>query len=121
MPHIVLLVEDEGALRKLARSILESAGYEVLDAANGREGLALCREHPGPIDLLLSDVVMPELGGRELAERALTIRPGLKVVFMSGYHDDSALSETIQKGAPFLHKPFTPRDLARTVSEALAA
>ena len=74
--EVILLVEDEETVRKLATKILETSGYVVLEARNGREGLALCEAHQGPIDLLLSDVVMPELGGRELAEGALKLRPG---------------------------------------------
>jgi two-component system cell cycle sensor histidine kinase/response regulator CckA len=120
MPHIVLVVEDEDSLRKMVRMILESAGFTVLDASNGREGLDVCKAHPGPIDLLLSDVVMPELGGRDLAERAMRLRPGLKVVFMSGYHEDDFLMDTIRRGATFLRKPFSSMDLTRTVSASLA-
>ena len=112
-------MEDEDAVRKLARTILETSGYAVLDARNGREGLALCEAHEGPIDLLVSDVVMPELGGRELAEGALKLRPGLKVMFMSGHTQDVVLKEGVQKGAAFLQKPFTPTGLAQKVRETL--
>jgi len=84
--EVVLVVEDEDAVRKLARSILEASGYMVLDARNGREGLALCEIHPGSIDLLVTDVVMPELGGRELAHAALKLRPRMRVMFMSATH-----------------------------------
>jgi hypothetical protein len=80
----ILLVEDEDAVRELVRRILTAGGYAVLEARNGREGLKLCETHAGKIDLLVTDVVMPELGGRELAEAALKLRPGLKVVFVSG-------------------------------------
>jgi DNA-binding NtrC family response regulator len=120
MPHIVLVVEDEEALRRLVRLILESAGYLVLDASNGREGLDLCKAHSGPIDVLLSDVVMPELGGRDLAERALQIRPELKVILMSGYHDDDLVKEAVRKGAAFLKKPFSSGDLTQTVCATLS-
>jgi two-component system cell cycle sensor histidine kinase/response regulator CckA len=117
--EIVLLVEDEDTVRRLARTILQARGYRVLEARNGREGLAVCESHPGPIDLLVTDVVMPELGGRELAEGALTLRPGLKVVFMSGHTQDVVLKEGIEKGAAFLQKPFAPIALARKVREVL--
>ena len=117
--EVVLLVEDEDAVRKLARMILETGGYTVLDARNGREGLALCEAHEGPIDLLVTDVVMPELGGRELAEGALKLRPGMKVLFMSGHTQDVVLKEGVQKGAAFLQKPFTPAGLAQKVRETL--
>src|SRR6202040_362336 len=91
--EVVLLVEDEESLRTLARVILEARGYEVLDACNGRDGLALCEAHQGPIDLLLTDVMMPQLGGRELAEGAVKLRPSLKVLFMSGHTEDVVLRE----------------------------
>jgi len=117
--EVVLLVEDEDSVRKLARMILEGSGYVVLDASNGREGLALCETHQGRIDLLVSDVVMPELGGRELAEGALKLRPGLKVMFMSGHTQDVVLKEGIANGTAFLQKPFTPAALAKKVRETL--
>jgi len=81
----------------------------------------LCEAHQGPIDLLFSDVVMPELGGRDLAERASTIRPGMKVLFMSGQTEDFILKEGIKKRAPFLQKPFTPIELAYKVREVFDA
>ena len=117
--EVILLVEDEDAVRKLARMILETSGYKVLDARNGQEGLALCETHEGPIDLLVSDVVMPELGGRELAESALKLRPGLKVLFMSGHTQDVVLKEGVEKGTAFLQKPFMPVALAQKVRETL--
>ena len=117
--EVVLLVEDEDIVRVLARKILETSGYVVLDARNGREGLALCQAHPGPIDLLMTDVMMPELGGRELAEGALELRPGMKVMFMSGHTEDVILKEGVQRGAAFLQKPFTPSALAQKVREVL--
>jgi CheY-like chemotaxis protein len=116
-----LLVEDEDAVRKLARTILETRGYVVLEAGNGREGLALCEAHQGPIDLLVTDVVMPELGGRELAEGVLKVRPGMKVMFMSGHTQDVVIKEGVQKGTAFLQKPFTPAGLAQEVRETLDA
>ena len=117
--EVILLVEDEDAVRRLAQKVLEASGYVVLEARNGREGLALCESHQGPIDLLISDVVMPELGGRELAEGALKLRPGLKVMFMSGHTQDVVLKEGIRKGTAFLQKPFTPVGLAQKVRETL--
>ena len=83
--------------------------------------LKLCETHPGKIDLLLTDVVMPVLGGRELAEAARKLRPGLKVIFMSGHTEDVVLKEGVQHGAAFLHKPFTPLQLAQKVRETLDA
>jgi len=116
---VILLVEDEDAVRKLARLILEASGYAVLESRNGREGLALCEAHEGPIDLLVTDVVMPELGGRELAEGALKLRPGMKVMFMSGHTQDVVLKEGVQRGTAFLQKPFTPASLAQKVRDTL--
>jgi two-component system CheB/CheR fusion protein len=117
----VLLVEDEDAVRVLAQKILERSGYVVLSARNGREGLALCEAHQGPIDLLVTDVVMPEVSGRKLAEGALKLRPAMKVLFMSGHMQDVVLKEGVQKGAAFLQKPYTPSALARLVRETLDA
>ena len=114
-----MLVEDEDAVRKLARLVLEASGYTVLESRNGREGLALCEAHEGTIDLLVTDVVMPELGGRELAEGALKLRPGMKVMFMSGHTQDIVLKEGVRKGAAFLQKPFTPAGLAQKVRDTL--
>jgi CheY-like chemotaxis protein len=115
----ILVVEDEDSVRKLARMVLEASGYAVLDACNGREGLALCEIHPGPIDLLVTDVVMPELGGRELAQGALKLRPGIKVIFLSGHTQDVVLKEGVKKGTAFLRKPFSPVELAQKVREVL--
>jgi len=115
----ILLVEDEDAVRDLVRRILKARGYAVVEARNGREGLKVCESHPGGIDLLVTDVVMPELGGRELAEAAVKLRPGLKVVLMSGHTQDVILKEGVQQGAAFLHKPFTPMQLAQKVRDAL--
>ncbi|MEX2260350.1 MAG: response regulator [Bryobacteraceae bacterium] len=117
--EVILLVEDEDIVRVLARRILEARGYAVYEARNGREGLALCEAHQGPIDLLVSDVVMPELGGRELAEGALKLRPGMKVIFMSGHTQDVVFKEVARKGTAFLQKPFTPVGLAQKVRETL--
>jgi two-component system cell cycle sensor histidine kinase/response regulator CckA len=115
----ILLVEDEDTVRELVRTILEARGYSVLEARNGREGLKLCQSHMGAIDLLVTDVVMPELGGRELAEGAVKLRPALKVLFMSGHTQDVILKEGVQQGAAFLHKPFTPLQLAQKVRDTL--
>ena len=117
--EVVLLVEDEDTVRKLTRMVLEASGYEVLDTRNGREALSLCEAHEGRIDLIVTDVVMPEFGGRELAEAARKLRPGLKVIFMSGHTQDVILREGIEKGAAFLQKPFTPAGLAQKVRETL--
>ncbi len=117
--EVILVVEDEDAVRKLARMVLETSGYVVLEARNGREGLALCEAHQGPIDLLVTDVVMPELGGRELAQGALKLRPRMKVVFLSGHTQDVILKEGVEKGTAFLRKPFSPAELTQKVRESL--
>jgi CheY-like chemotaxis protein len=119
--EVILLVEDEDAVRKLARMILETIGYVVYEARNGREGLAMCEAHERNIDLLVTDVVMPELGGRELAECALKLRPGMKVMFMSGHTQGVVLKEGVRKGTAFLQKPFTPAGLAQKVRDTLDA
>jgi two-component system CheB/CheR fusion protein len=117
--EVILLVEDADLVRKLASKILQGRGYVVLEARDGREGLSVCEAHRGQIDLLLSDVVMPELGGRELAERVVAMRPAIKVLFMSGHTQDVILKEGVKGGTPFLQKPFAPGDLARKVREVL--
>jgi CheY-like chemotaxis protein len=116
----ILLVEDEFPVRKLARHCLAGHGYHVLEAANGGEALLLCERHPGPIDLLLTDVVMPKLNGRQLAERLLAMRPEMKVMFMSGYTDELVLPRGIATtDNSFLQKPFTPQSLLEHVQDLL--
>jgi CheY-like chemotaxis protein len=117
----VLLVEDEKSVRALSRSILESYGYTVLEAGSGQEGLDAARQYPLPIHLVLTDVVMPEMGGTDLASQLETLRPGVRVLYMSGYTDDAIFRHgLLEKGRAFLQKPFTPETLARKVREALA-
>jgi two-component system cell cycle sensor histidine kinase/response regulator CckA len=116
----VLLAEDEEVVRGLAREILVGNGYKVLEAGNGREALLLSEAHRGGIDLLLTDVQMPKMSGRELGEQIRVLRPGLKVLYMSGYTDDPILRIGIMEaGIPFLQKPFTADELARKVREVL--
>ncbi|MES1262215.1 MAG: chemotaxis protein CheB [Acidobacteriota bacterium] len=117
----ILLVEDEEAVRRLARLVLEQRGYKVTEACNGLEALAFCKAHEGRIDLLLTDAMMPEMGGRELAAGAFPFRPDLKVVFMSGHTHDVVLKEGIEKGIAFLQKPFTAAGLAQKVRDTLDA
>jgi signal transduction histidine kinase/ActR/RegA family two-component response regulator len=117
----ILLVDDEDSIRGLVRRILEAEGYVILEARNGREALALCEDRRGPIDLLLTDVLMPELGGRELASGALKLRPEMGVLFMSGYAPEMILDQGAGNGASFLQKPYTPTELKRKVREAIEA
>jgi two-component system, cell cycle sensor histidine kinase and response regulator CckA len=115
----VLLVEDEEQVRKLAHAILSRAGYTVLEAPNGGEALRIGA--PGPrVDLLLTDMVMPRVSGATLAAQLQAQRPGLRVVFMSGYTDTSAGEQGLPPGAIFIQKPFTPEVLLRKVRQALA-
>jgi CheY-like chemotaxis protein len=115
----VLLVEDEQPVRWLARRTLQKSGYTVLEAGNGREALAVVAGHGGSIHLLVSDVVMPEMGGRELAERLTAALPGLRVLFVSGYTEDRAILKGVRDGGHFLAKPFAQATLARKVREVL--
>ncbi len=119
----VLLVEDEDAVRSLARQVLETSGYTVLAASHGGEALRLWEQQPGPIHLLLTDVVMPGgLNGRELAERLKPLYPGLKVLFMSGYTDEAIIHHgVLEPGLSYLQKPFTPNSLVQKVREVLDA
>ncbi|HEY6763658.1 MAG TPA: PAS domain S-box protein [Candidatus Sulfotelmatobacter sp.] len=116
----VLLVEDEESVRELVRETLLAKGYRVLEAENGQAGLEVAARHAGEIDLVITDVVMPQLGGRELAQQLLKLRPQLKVLYLSGYTEDAIVSEgTIESGKAFLQKPFTLQCLSRKVREVL--
>jgi GAF domain-containing protein/CheY-like chemotaxis protein len=118
----ILLVEDEGDVRELAREILEMAGYTVLEAARGDEALRLCRDSASTIDLLLTDVVMPQMSGPELARRLLELRPRTKVVYMSGYTDDALGHHgVLDPDIVLLQKPFTPESLMQHLRLALDA
>jgi CheY-like chemotaxis protein len=115
----ILLVEDEPALRELGEELLAEAGYEVVTASAGDEALKACAAE-GRIDLMLTDVVLPRMGGQALLQEARRLRPGLKVVFMSGYTDRVIADQgLLPEGATFLEKPFTPEALLRTVREML--
>jgi len=116
----ILLVEDEEAVRALVRDVLEALGYKVLLATRGDEAIAICRQHPDSIPLLLTDVVMPGMSGRELAESLRFLYPEMKLLYMSGYTDDAILRHGILgPGEAFIGKPFTPHAIARKVRDTL--
>ena len=116
----LLLVEDADAVRLVGRKILESLGYTVLEAANGRAALALAADFPGAIDALVTDVVMPEMGGRELAGALRATRPEARVLYMSGYTDDDIIRRGIlESGSMFLEKPFSAESLGDAVRQVL--
>jgi PAS domain S-box-containing protein len=115
----LLLVEDDDSLRTLSSRILKRRGYTVLEAANAGEAILACEQHPGPIDLLLTDMVMPKMNGRDLAKRLLSLRPQMPVLYMSGYLEPAILKEVMDGGLPFLPKPFPSEELARKVREVL--
>lgn len=118
----ILLVEDEPAIRHLTRRILTTAGYTVLEAGTGDEALALLRDGDWTPDLLLTDVVMPGISGRELATRIGQLRPGIKVLYMSGYTDDYILHHGVLNDASrFITKPYTPAELKRRLRQAFEA
>jgi PAS domain S-box-containing protein len=118
----VLLVEDQDLLLGMMREVLEGAGYRVLEARNGEEALRLQARHEGEIDLLLTDLVMPGMGGAELARRFAAVRPGTRLMFISGYTDDAAARRGIQHpNTAFLQKPFTTETLERKLREVLDA
>jgi signal transduction histidine kinase/CheY-like chemotaxis protein len=116
----ILVVEDEFAVRRLAVQILEEQGYQVLKAANGPEALDVSRQHDGPIDLLLTDVIMPGMNGRELAEQLRAHRPNLRVLYMSGYSDDVIALQTLSApGMTMLSKPFSLEVMSAKVRATL--
>jgi two-component system, cell cycle sensor histidine kinase and response regulator CckA len=118
----VLLVEDEDSVRELVRETLVARGYNVLEAENGESGLQVAEAYPNRIDMLITDVVMPGIGGRELAKRLLLMRPTLSVLYLSGYTEDAIVHQGgLGPGTAFLQKPFTLQNLARKVREVLRA
>jgi CheY-like chemotaxis protein len=118
----LLLVEDEDGVRTFARRALEDSGYRVLMASSGTDAIKLARGFDGRIHLLLTDVVMPGLSGRELAEQLVSDRPDVRVIFTSGYTDDETVRHGVREAeTAFLQKPFTPEQLGRRIREVLDA
>ena len=116
----ILLVEDEEGVRRLARLVLESHGYTVIEASNGAQAMEAARAHRGPIHLVVTDVVMPQMSGSKLAQHLHGTHPGAKVLFMSGYTDDAVVRHgVIEAEAAFLQKPFAPHALAQKVRDVL--
>ncbi|HZR29404.1 MAG TPA: response regulator, partial [Terriglobales bacterium] len=118
----ILLVEDEDGVRALTRQILQKHGYTVLETSHGGEALLACENHKAPIHLLLTDVVLSQMSGRELAQRLSPIRPEMKVLYMSGYSEDAIVQHgVLDSGTSFLQKPFNTKSLITKVREILDA
>ena len=116
----VLLVEDEDGVRSLIQLLLHRNGYKVIEAHNAEEALKIIASNKGRIDLLLTDLILPRLSGRELAERIMEQRPEIKCLFMSGYTDDAIVHQgVLDASANFIQKPFMPDGLAHRVREVL--
>ena len=120
-PKTILLVDDEQSVRSIIMKILRRANYNVLEADGGEAAIAVSESHPGKIDLVISDLYMPGLHGPAVAEKLSAVRPGLKVLFISGYADNDVVGRTgVPPGSNFLQKPFSGQDLTAAVSAALA-
>ena len=115
----ILLVEDDAGVRELIRAFLTRCGYRVLEADGVAEADALFAKYVSDIRLLVTDIVMPQMNGRMLAERFLARQPSLRVLYVSGYTDDQVLTPASAASVRFLQKPFTPQTLARTVRQLL--
>ena len=123
LPHggeTVLVAEDDGDVRSLVVQILKKQGYKVLEAANGEEAFMICEKHEGAIDLLVTDVVMPVMSGRELTDRLLLLQPKIKILYMSGYTDEAIVRHgVLEEGVNFFQKPFSMEALVLKVREVL--
>jgi two-component system cell cycle sensor histidine kinase/response regulator CckA len=118
----VLLVEDDDQVRSFVRRLLTTHGYRVMEASTGAEGLALAEQESGPVDLLLSDMLLPELSGFDLALGALELHPRMKIIFMTGYVEGEIVQRCLSElSASFLDKPFQPNILLSRVHEAIAS
>jgi two-component system, cell cycle sensor histidine kinase and response regulator CckA len=118
----VLVVENEASVRAITRAMLELHGYRVLEAGSGEEALRICERQESAVHLLLTDVVMPEMSGPEVAQRLTCVHPEMGVVYMSGYTDDAIVRSGVRElGTAFVQKPFTSNSLARKVRDVLDA
>jgi CheY-like chemotaxis protein len=116
----VLVVEDEEGVRSLVHLALSAAGYHVLESKDAESAVALCASHSGPIHLLLTDVVMPQMTGPAVAAKVIALRPDIKILYMSGYTDDAIVHHGVfSNKVPFIQKPFSPLALRKKVREAL--
>lgn len=119
-PETILLVEDERIVRQIAREILEMEDYHVLEAVNGKEAIEVCSHYDSPIDLVMTDVNMPQMGGQELVEKLRPLLPEVKVLYMSGYMEDVIADHgVLDQDIYFLGKPFNPDALLKKVRELL--
>ncbi len=118
----VLLAEDQPSIRTVLREFLESEGYRVLEAQNGNEALEIAKHYTGSIDVLVTDVIMPQLRGIELAKRLTEIYPGLCVILMSGYSEDALVENRLlsERNMTLIQKPFDPEELAQKIRESLS-
>ena len=116
----ILIAEDESVVRDVVRVTLEMNGHEVFVAANGRDALDIVERDHERFDLVLTDVIMPQMGGKELAAHLVSRSPATKILFMSGYTDDGLMYGDLERGTAFLEKPFTPDTLILSVNDLLA-
>lgn len=116
----ILLIDDEQSVRSIVKRILQRANYKVLEAESGEAALKLVESHTGTIDLVVTDLHMPGLNGPEVVKMLASVRPGLKVLFMSGYAEHDVVARTgVPGGANFLHKPFSGQELTAAVTKAI--
>jgi two-component system cell cycle sensor histidine kinase/response regulator CckA len=118
----ILIVEDDETLLEVTHRSLEAAGYAIISARNPEEAIRMAERHPGPIHLMVTDVILPGINGAQLASQLSRLRPEMKVLFVSGYTDETIVRHgVLEPGLAFLQKPFSPKALNRKVGEMLAA
>jgi DNA-binding NtrC family response regulator len=120
-PRTILLIDDDQSVRSIVKRILQRASYKILEAESGEAAVKLVESHIGTIDLVVTDLHMPGLNGPEVVKMLATVRPGLKVLFMSGYAEHDVVARTgVPGGANFLHKPFSGQELTAAVTKAIS-